>query len=102
MSNARLQSYDFFHTLYFNRVEIGWPLLTVYCSGNLLLNGLNWFWFSKMINAVRRRFGPPTPKNSQPSSPLPNGNKAIGAGGESISPNGKHVGKRSARTKMTS
>lgn len=94
-------SYDFFQTLYFNRVEIGWPLLVTYCAGNFLLNGLNWFWFSKMINAVRRRFGSPTPKNSRPSSPIPNG-KTNGAREESTTPNGKRVGKRNTRTKVAS
>lgn len=30
-----------------------------YLGANLTLNGLNWIWFSKMIETVRKRFDPP-------------------------------------------
>lgn len=30
-----------------------------YLASNLVLNGLNWFWFSKMIETLRKRFDPP-------------------------------------------
>jgi hypothetical protein len=30
-----------------------------YLASNLTLNGLNWYWFSKMIATIRKRFDPP-------------------------------------------
>ncbi|KAF2690095.1 DUF887-domain-containing protein [Lentithecium fluviatile CBS 122367] len=30
-----------------------------YLASNLTLNGLNWFWFGKMIETLRKRFDPP-------------------------------------------
>jgi len=33
------------------------PLM--YLVSNLVLNGLNWYWFVKMVAAVRKRFEPP-------------------------------------------
>jgi hypothetical protein len=30
-----------------------------YLLSNVTLNGLNWFWFSKMIETLRKRFDPP-------------------------------------------
>ncbi|KAF2193764.1 DUF887-domain-containing protein [Zopfia rhizophila CBS 207.26] len=30
-----------------------------YLASNLILNGLNWFWFGKMIETIRKRFDPP-------------------------------------------
>ncbi|KAG9199743.1 hypothetical protein G6514_007968 [Epicoccum nigrum] len=30
-----------------------------YLASNLVLNGLNWFWFTKMIETLRKRFDPP-------------------------------------------
>jgi len=30
-----------------------------YLLSNLVLNGLNWYWFSKMIETLRKRFDPP-------------------------------------------
>lgn len=30
-----------------------------YLASNLVLNGLNWFWFAKMIETLRKRFDPP-------------------------------------------
>ncbi|KAG8787223.1 hypothetical protein FRC15_009720 [Serendipita sp. 397] len=50
------QSYNFFRTTYLNRSEIPAALFWTYCIGNVLLNGLNWFWFSKMVKTVRRKF----------------------------------------------
>jgi len=49
-------SYNFYTTIIYNRDDIPTPLFWTYTFGNLLLNGLNWFWFSKMVNSVRRRF----------------------------------------------
>jgi hypothetical protein len=34
-------------------------LAAAYLASNLTLNGLNWFWFSKMIETLRKRFDPP-------------------------------------------
>jgi hypothetical protein len=34
-------------------------LAATYLASNLILNGLNWFWFSKMIETLRKRFDPP-------------------------------------------
>lgn len=30
-----------------------------YLGANICLNGLNWYWFGKMIEAIRKRFDPP-------------------------------------------
>ncbi|KAL5118563.1 hypothetical protein ACEQ8H_003578 [Pleosporales sp. CAS-2024a] len=34
-------------------------LTAAYLASNLTLNGLNWFWFAKMIETLRKRFDPP-------------------------------------------
>ena len=34
-------------------------LAFAYLASNLTLNGLNWFWFGKMIETLRKRFDPP-------------------------------------------
>lgn len=34
-------------------------LAGTYLASNLILNGLNWFWFGKMIETLRKRFDPP-------------------------------------------
>ena len=34
-------------------------LAACYLLSNLVLNGLNWFWFGKMIETIRKRFDPP-------------------------------------------
>jgi hypothetical protein len=34
-------------------------LAAAYLISNLTLNGLNWFWFGKMIETLRKRFDPP-------------------------------------------
>jgi hypothetical protein len=34
-------------------------LAATYLASNLILNGLNWFWFGKMIETLRKRFDPP-------------------------------------------
>ncbi|KAK4103123.1 DUF887-domain-containing protein [Parathielavia hyrcaniae] len=42
-------------------------LTAVYIASNIVLNALNWFWFVKMVAAVRKRFEPPAPgKREQP------------------------------------
>ncbi len=34
-------------------------LICAYLTSNLMLNSLNWFWFGKMIETLRKRFDPP-------------------------------------------
>jgi len=34
-------------------------LALAYLGANVVLNGLNWYWFGKMIEAIRKRFDPP-------------------------------------------
>lgn len=36
--------------------DIPWFYTAVYALGNVMLTSLNWFWFYKMITALRRRF----------------------------------------------
>jgi hypothetical protein len=55
-------SYDFWVSLYHHRDQISTVQLAVYGGGNLVLQGLNWFWFSKMIAALRKRFNDPKGK----------------------------------------
>lgn len=42
--------------------ELPYWLIVVYLVSNVVLNALNWYWFSKMIETVRKRFeGKPAP-----------------------------------------
>ncbi|KAH7083403.1 TLC domain-containing protein [Paraphoma chrysanthemicola] len=47
-------------------------LAGAYLASNLILNGLNWFWFGKMIETLRKRFDPPLgtrrPEVNEPSA----------------------------------
>ena len=57
------QSYAFYKTLLSIRDQIPLFVLLTYGLGNIVLNGLNVFWFYKMIAAVRKRMKPsPSPK----------------------------------------
>ncbi|KAK3298906.1 TLC domain-containing protein [Chaetomium fimeti] len=49
--------------MYFSRdaAPIPFALTAVYLASNLVLNSLNWFWFVKMVAAVKKRFEPPKP-----------------------------------------
>ncbi|KAF8559660.1 DUF887-domain-containing protein [Imleria badia] len=49
-------SYDFFVTLNGVYTELPLVYIMVYGTSNLMLQGLNWFWFTKMIAALRKRF----------------------------------------------
>ncbi|KAF5380871.1 hypothetical protein D9615_004148 [Tricholomella constricta] len=49
-------SYDFLQTLIQVRHEVPLAYILVYGLGNVVLTSLNWFWFYKMISALRRRF----------------------------------------------
>jgi len=51
-----MMSYDFFVTLDSVYDHILTPYLIIYGGGNVLLQGLNWFWFTKMIAALVKRF----------------------------------------------
>ncbi|CAE6436356.1 unnamed protein product [Rhizoctonia solani] len=50
-------SFDFFQTLLAVRGSIPIGILLTYGLGNIALNVLNLFWFTKMIAALRKRFG---------------------------------------------
>ncbi|KAJ6502282.1 DUF887-domain-containing protein [Mycena sanguinolenta] len=56
-------SYQFFLSLYERRVDISTTALVLISVGNVLLQALNWFWFGKMISALRKRFAPTQPRN---------------------------------------
>ena len=47
-------------------------LAGAYLTSNLILNSLNWFWFGKMIETLRKRFDPPfgtrRPEIKEPST----------------------------------
>ncbi|KAF8609921.1 DUF887-domain-containing protein [Ceratobasidium sp. AG-I] len=49
-------SFDFFHTLLDVWETIPTALALTYALGNVTLNILNLFWFTKMIAAIRKRF----------------------------------------------
>ncbi|KAE9394123.1 DUF887-domain-containing protein [Gymnopus androsaceus JB14] len=49
-------SYNFFFTLYEVRDTVPMVYLLVYGVGNIVLQALNVFWFTKMIAALRKRF----------------------------------------------
>jgi len=51
-----LVSYEFLVTLFDVRDKIPPSLFLVYSGGNMLLQGLNWYWFYSMIQALKRRF----------------------------------------------
>lgn len=54
--------------MFFSRDAAAVPvwLTIVYLASNLVLNTLNWYWFVKMVAAVRKRFEPPKPGKLQP------------------------------------
>ncbi|KAK0228799.1 TLC domain-containing protein [Armillaria fumosa] len=49
-------SYQFAHTLYQVRHQVPLAYIFIYGGGNVVLQGLNWLWFGKMIEAIRKRF----------------------------------------------
>jgi TLC domain len=40
-------------------------MMGLFCTGNFILTSLNFFWFSKMIEAVRKRFRPEAEKTKE-------------------------------------
>lgn len=71
-------SYHFFHTLYDVRREIPWLYIPIYGLGNIALQALNWLWFGRMINALRKRFDGAPERLSKKSNGM-NGNILNGA-----------------------
>ncbi|KAJ7085790.1 DUF887-domain-containing protein [Mycena belliarum] len=67
-------SYQFFQTLYTGRHKIPPIAIVLIGTGNVLLQGLNWFWLGKMIASLRKRFAHPKVANGQISA-LRNGHK---------------------------
>ncbi|KAJ7709597.1 DUF887-domain-containing protein [Mycena rosella] len=62
-------SYQFFQSLYDGRDKIPHITIALIGVGNVLLQGLNWFWLAKMIGSLRKRFVPPkNNKNENPSA----------------------------------
>lgn len=51
-------SYHFFHTFYTRRDELPMGIPWIYAAGNVILNSLNAFWFTKLISGIQRRFSP--------------------------------------------
>ncbi|GAW09653.1 TLC domain-containing protein [Lentinula edodes] len=51
-------SYNFFFTLYDVRDKVSPVYLLIYGVGNIVLQGLNVYWFMKMISALQKRFSP--------------------------------------------
>jgi hypothetical protein len=64
-------------------------LAFAYLASNLTLNGLNWFWFSKMIATLRSRFDPPLgtrrPEVKEPK-PVPEDEKVLIEGTHVLTP----------------
>ncbi|EIM89588.1 DUF887-domain-containing protein [Stereum hirsutum FP-91666 SS1] len=60
-----IMSYRFFHTLRAIHHQIPFFIALFYGVGNVVLQFLNWFWFTKMIAALQKRFaGSSKPKES--------------------------------------
>uniref|UniRef100_D8PSW9 TLC domain-containing protein n=1 Tax=Schizophyllum commune (strain H4-8 / FGSC 9210) TaxID=578458 RepID=D8PSW9_SCHCM len=51
-----MMSAQFLTELYTIRRDLSTTVWVVYGGGNILLQGLNWFWFFKMIQALQKRF----------------------------------------------
>ncbi|KAJ3782359.1 DUF887-domain-containing protein [Lentinula aff. detonsa] len=49
-------SYNFFFTLYDVRDKVPLVYLFIYGAGNIVLQGLNVYWFFKMISSLQKRF----------------------------------------------
>lgn len=58
-------------TKYSTHTATGVPtwLVVTYVTSNLILNGLNYYWFSKMVETVMKRFRGPPSKPQQPPVP---------------------------------
>lgn len=83
-------SWQFFETLLEVRQEIPVIYVIVYGGGNLLLTGLNWLWFYRMIDAMRRRFS--NTKSSKEQTQLMHGKSSAGIIGGNNPRNGYATG----------
>ncbi|TPX30733.1 hypothetical protein SmJEL517_g05779 [Synchytrium microbalum] len=62
-------AYDFFSTVISQRDNIAPHLIAIYGVANISLTTLNFFWFYKIVDAVRRRFvGAPAKKDASKKS----------------------------------
>ncbi|KAK0239876.1 TLC domain-containing protein [Armillaria nabsnona] len=61
-------SYQFAHTLYQVRHQVPLAYIFIYGGGNVVLQGLNWLWFGKMIEAIRKRFSGDTTVKARTSN----------------------------------
>ncbi|OAK96163.1 DUF887-domain-containing protein [Phaeosphaeriaceae sp. SRC1lsM3a] len=65
-------------------------LAAAYLASNLTLNGLNWFWFGKMIETLRKRFDPPLgtrrPEIKEPGVVVPEDEKVMIEGTHVLTP----------------
>lgn len=60
-------------------------LAIIYLGSNLILNTLNFFWFAKMVETVRKRFQPPKEKSDVTVKKTPgNGKVKIGVDSTSV------------------
>ncbi|KAH9978315.1 TLC domain-containing protein [Russula compacta] len=61
-----IMSYQFYQSLFNVRDGLSSAVFAGYISGNVILNGLNVFWFSRMIAAIRKRFHSTNTKDAKP------------------------------------
>jgi len=71
-----LMSVRFFYTLSDVRSEIPTAMATIYALGNVALQALNWFWFYKMLFALRNRFSKKPPSHVSKKGEVPANGKA--------------------------
>ncbi|KAL4067715.1 DUF887-domain-containing protein [Scleroderma citrinum] len=70
-------SYDFIKTMRSVYEQLPFLYVAVYGGGNILLNLLNWFWFTKMISALQKRFPSQPNGTSHRHHPKANDNKSL-------------------------
>ncbi|KAJ8523149.1 hypothetical protein ONZ45_g356 [Pleurotus djamor] len=71
-------SYSFLVDLYRVRNEVPPFYVFVYGVGNIVLQSLNWLWFTKMIAALRKRFVADAPNGKAPNGKASNGKASNG------------------------
>ncbi|KAL4077307.1 hypothetical protein V8B97DRAFT_1915391 [Scleroderma yunnanense] len=72
-----VKSYDFIKTMRSVYEQLPFLYVAVYGGGNILLNLLNWFWFTKMISALQKRFPSQPNGTSHRHHPKANDNKSL-------------------------
>jgi len=60
-------SYQFYQTIFEARDGLSSAIFVGYLLGNLVMNGLNVYWFMRMIVAIRKRFDTKNTKTRPPS-----------------------------------